>query len=84
MKTLIARMNELGVPLPMVRDPATGKGSVSVTLVVISGGYVMLALLNSAAQLIKGVDVVNALYWFGMCYSGYLGRTIIKKATATK
>jgi hypothetical protein len=74
LKMLIRKMNEAGAPLPVARDPATGKGSVTFTLVAISGGVVLIGLLNSFANLFKGVDMTNALYWHGMALAAYLGR----------
>lgn len=75
LKELFRKMNELGIPVPIFRD-STGKPSVSFTLVVVSTLFVMLALLNSAAALFKGVDTQSALYWAGMCYSLYFGRKL--------
>jgi len=79
LKTLLDSFNKLGLPLPLIRDPKTGGGSVSLTLVFISSIYVQLALLNSIALIFKGVDVTNALYWHGICVSLYFGRTIRKE-----
>lgn len=76
-KKFIEDINKKGIPTPMLRDPKTGQGSITATLVFLSSLYVQIALLNSFAQIFKGVDTVNALYWFGMCLSAYLGRKII-------
>lgn len=77
-KDFISKMNKVGVPLPLIRDPKTGLGSVSLTLVFLSSLYIQLALLNSAAQIFKGVDITNALYWHGMALALYFGRAIKK------
>jgi hypothetical protein len=77
-RDFISRMNAKGVPLPLIRDSKTGIGSVSLTLVFLSSIYVQLALLNSFALLFKGVDVINALYWHGLCLSLYFGRSFKK------
>jgi hypothetical protein len=74
----IAKLNSLGIPMPMVRDPKTGASSVSLTLVFLSSIYVQLALLNSFALMFKGIDVTNALYWHGMCVALYFGRSYKK------
>jgi hypothetical protein len=74
LRALIQRMNQAGIPIPVARDPATGKGSVTFTLVAVSAGIVAIGLLNSFAKVFKGVDMVNALYWNGMCLAAYLGR----------
>ena len=73
-------MNRLGIPVPTARDPETGRGSVTFTLVCVSGGIVAIGLLNSFANIFKGVDMMNALYWHGLSLGDYLGR----KRTAGK
>jgi hypothetical protein len=79
LKERIARLNKYGMPLPMIRDPKTGLGSVSLTLVFMSSIYVQLALLNTFAQMFQGVDIVNALYWHGMSLALYFGRSFNKE-----
>ena len=75
---MFKKLNKYGIPLPMIRDPRTGLGSVSLTLVILSSIYVQLALLNMFAQMFKGVDIVNALYWHGMSLALYFGRSFKK------
>ena len=79
LKQQIDKLNKYGVPLPMIRDPKTGLGSVSLTLVLLSSVYVQLALLNMFAQMFQGVDIVNALYWHGMSLALYFGRSFNKE-----
>src|SRR5690606_26261190 len=71
-------MNKKGIPIPLARDDAKDRGCVALTLVWISSVYVQLALLNSIANIFKGVDIVNALYWHGMCLALYYGRSYKK------
>ena len=75
-KEFIEKMNRLGIPVPTARDPETGRGSVTFTLVCVSGGIVAIGLLNSFANVFKGVDMMNALYWHGLALGAYLGRKI--------
>ena len=77
-KEFINKMNDKGIPVPMVRDPKTGKGSVTLTLVFISANIVLVALLNSFANVFKGVDTGNAITWFTICLGAYLGRKMQK------
>jgi hypothetical protein len=58
----------------MVSDPSTGKGSVSLTLVVISATMVILSLVGSITQKVKGIDVNNAMEFFIITSSLYFGR----------
>lgn len=78
MISFLNKLNKKGIPVPTVKDPKTGLGSVSLTLVFLSSIYVQVALLNSFAQIFKGVDIVNALYWHGMSLALYFGRSINK------
>ncbi len=52
-KEIVSKANENGIPLPMVRDPKTKVGSVSLTMVVVSFG------LMAACTLIAIALVVN-------------------------
>lgn len=70
-------MNQAGIPMPLLRDPKVGVSSLSFTLVVVAALNVQLALINLFANFVKGVDVTNALYWFGMCSALYFGRSIV-------
>jgi hypothetical protein len=73
-KKIMEKLNKAGVPLPVLRDPQTGLGSVTLTLLFISANVVLIALLNSFAKVFKGVDTENALQFFLICLGGYLGR----------
>lgn len=66
--------NRKGIPLPIFRDK--GKPSVTFTLVAVSAFVVFVGLLNSFAQLVKGVDMQSALYWHFGSLAAYLGRRI--------
>lgn len=83
-KRILDYCNKFGIALPMIRDPKTNVGSVSLTLVFLSSVYVQLALLNSFAQMFKGVDITNALYWHGMCVALYFGRSYKKDGNKTE
>ena len=76
LKAFIEWCNQRGVPVPIFRDPATQTPSVSFSLVVASSFFVAAGLLNSVAQIFKGIDMQSALYWAGMCYALYFGRKV--------
>jgi len=40
----VNRMNRMGVPVPTVRDPKTGRGSITATLVVASAGLFAICI----------------------------------------
>jgi hypothetical protein len=74
LKELLAAMNSKGIPVPMVRDPKTGVGSITATMVVASFGVCIVLLAGKAANLLGGIDYDNALWLLGLTSSTYLGR----------
>jgi hypothetical protein len=68
--------NSKGIPLPTIRDPKTGLGSVSLTLVFISFNVVVAGLIGKITNLLGNVDLTNAIWLFGISCSLYFGRRI--------
>lgn len=79
LKDFINKLNEKGIPFPMVRDPTTGKSSVSLTLLFVSSLHVQLALINKFAKIFDGLDIDNSLEFFIICSGLYFGRSLSKK-----
>ena len=52
-KKLIQAMNEKGIPLPMIRDPKSKGGSLTVTLVTVSAGLCTFTILFMLATIIS-------------------------------
>jgi hypothetical protein len=73
-KVFVSKMNEKGLPIPMVRDPKTGRGDVALTLVVISSIWVQVGLLNKLSNFFGDVDMAQALNWFYACAGLYWAR----------
>lgn len=73
-KEFVACMNNKGVPVPTVRDPSSGSGSVSLTLLVISSAMVILGIFTKWSGKLGGVDVGNALEFFYASSALYFGR----------
>ncbi len=44
-KEFVAKMNSKGIPVPTIRDPKTGMGSVSLTMVVVSFGLLTVSTM---------------------------------------
>lgn len=74
-----SRMNKYGVPIPLVRDPKTGVGSVSLTLVFISFNAVLIGLVGKWAGALGGIDINQALNLFYACAALYWGRKFQNK-----
>lgn len=49
----VNRMNKYGIPVPTVRDPKTGKGSITAALVVFSAGMFGFCILFMLATVIS-------------------------------
>ena len=77
-KTWLLKANDEGVPLPMLKDPKTGKGSVTLTMMWISFNVSILALAGKVTNLLGGVDYSDTLWLLGLTSSLYLGRKIQK------
>ena len=77
-QTFIATMNSKGIPVPTARDPQTGLGSVSFTLVLISSVIYILGMVGKWSGKFGGIDMANAKDFFdSSCYL-YFGRTLVK------
>lgn len=74
--------NMYGINLPMVKDPKTGIGSVSLTLVVISSVMVILGLVGKWSGKLGVVDINNSLEFFYASSALYFGRNWQKSASS--
>jgi len=75
-KAFVIKMNDKGIPLPMVRDPGTLEGSVSLTLVVISSMLVIIGIVGKWSGKLGGIDMDNAMQFLWTSCSLYWGRKI--------
>jgi hypothetical protein len=73
-KNWMLKMNQEGFPLPMLRDPKTGKGSVTLTMFWISFNVALLTLAGKFTKVLGDVDYSNVLWLFGLTGGMYLGR----------
>lgn len=73
-KTFTGRLNKYGIPLPSVRDPKTGRGSISLTLVFISFNMVLVGVVGKWSGALGGIDIAQALNLFYACAALYWGR----------
>jgi hypothetical protein len=76
----LKEMNKIGIPLPLLRDPATGQGSVSLTMMVTSFAICIVTLAGKITNYLGEVDYSNCLWLFGICSSLYFGRKVTKKS----
>lgn len=80
LKDIVDSGNKDGIPIPLVRDPKKGRGSVSLTLVFISFNLALFGTIGKITNMVGEVDLTNALWLFGVCASLYWGRTVKKNA----
>jgi hypothetical protein len=78
-RQLVIVANDRGVPLPMVRDPQTLEGSVSLTLVCMSSFLVIVGIVGKAAGLIGGIDMNSAFNFFYASTTLYFGHSWVHK-----
>lgn len=73
-KLIIEKFNKYGIPFPTIRDPKTGEGSITLTLVFISFNTALIGQAGKIAGILGGIDLTQANYLFLMCLGAYLGR----------
>ena len=73
---LVTKANATGIPLPLVRDPKTGRGDVALTLVVLSSIWVQFGLVGKVAHAFQGIYITQALNWFYACSALYWARKL--------
>lgn len=73
-KNFVALLNKKGVPAPTIRDPKTGQGSVSLTLVFISSAIVIVGIIGNWSAKLGNVDMANAMQFFWTACTLYWGR----------
>jgi hypothetical protein len=74
LKAWVHKGNSLGIPFPVFRDPLSGRGSISATLVFISSICVVLSLVT------KIIDHSGSFSFFIASCSLYFGRKAQTKA----
>jgi|GEM_PF-1960015 len=74
--SVVSRANQFGIPLPMVRDPKTGRGDVALTLVVMSSALIMAGIIGKWSGHLGGVDVPQALQFFYASSALYWARKL--------
>jgi hypothetical protein len=77
------KLNQNGIYIPLLSDPKTKMGSVSLTLLFLSSVYVQFGLINKFAKIVDGVDMNNALEWFLITSGLYFTRSLSKKVQSS-
>lgn len=73
-KNIISNMNSCGIPIPLIRDPKTGTGSVSLTLVFLSFNTWLISVIGKAAGALGGMNTDQCLSMFISVAALYFGR----------
>jgi hypothetical protein len=77
-KNFINDMNSKGVPMPMIRDSKTGRGSVSLTLVFLSFNLWIVSVVGKWSGQFGGISPSETLNMFMVCAGLYFGRKMQK------
>jgi len=72
------QLNEYGIPLPYLKDPATGKSSVSLTMVFIAFNINIAGLLGKLSGFLGTVDLSGANTLFMTTAGLYFARRVSK------
>jgi hypothetical protein len=73
-------MNAKGIPVPTIRDPKTGFGSISLTLVFLSSVIVIAGIIGKSAGALGGLDMNMAMEFFWTSTALYFGRQFQTKS----
>jgi hypothetical protein len=74
LKQIFLQSNSEGIPLPLLRDNKTGKGSYTLTMFWMSFNISILLLAGKVTKLVGDVDYNNVLWLLGITGGMYLGR----------
>lgn len=83
LKQLIIKLNSIGIPLPLLRDPKINGPSVSLTLLFISSLFVEAGLIGKFTKLLDGIDIAQSINWFMICAALYMGRSLSTKSVTS-
>jgi hypothetical protein len=74
LKQIFLQANSEGIPLPLLRDNKTGKGSYTLTMFWMSFNLSILLLAGKITKLVGDVEYSNVLWLLGITGGMYLGR----------
>lgn len=76
LKKLALLLNTRGIAIPVCRDPKTGQGSITVSMVVVSFGICVIGVIGKVSKVLDGVDLTAAHSLLVISLSAYLGRKL--------
>lgn len=79
---LVRKANAKGIPVPLLRDPASGLGSVSLTLVFISFNIWLISVIGKLAGILGGLNTADCLNMFMVTAGLYWGRKFQSDGTS--
>ena len=82
-KGFISSLNAYGLPVPLIRDPKTGRGDIALTLVFLSSIWVQIGLIGKYSKFFDSIDISSAINWFGICAGLYWARKVGSDKTST-
>lgn len=76
-KSFVGRMNDKGVPIPMVRYK--GEGNPALTVFVVSSLLVTAGIVGKMAGHLGGIDMANAMQFFYASSTLFFGHSWVHK-----
>jgi len=77
-KAFLFKLNEIGIPLPLLRDPIKKSPSVSLTMLIITFLLTFIGIIGKMGNVID-INVDQAMNLFSVCSILYFGRSIAGK-----
>lgn len=77
-KDIVRGMNSRGIPVPLLRDSRTQKGSATLTMFWLSFNLCLISLIGKYSKQFEGIDINNSLQLLMITGGFYLGRSIVR------
>lgn len=79
LKDQLVKMNEEGIPLPLIRDNHLDKGTLPGTMFVVSFTVAILLLIGKVTHLTGEIDYTNVLWLLGLTGSFWVTEALGRK-----
>lgn len=79
LKELIQKLNEKGVPLPVLQDMVTKKPSITYSTFIVATLIYIVSLFDAAQKALGGIDKAESGEFFLIAAGLYLGRAMSRK-----
>ena len=82
-KTVVVKLANQGIPVPLIMDPYTKKPSLPFTMVVLAIVLVAIGIVGKLNTLVGGVDKGSALQFLTTSAALYFGHSMVTSSTTS-